>query len=96
MNFTLTSIFPWIAFVVPLGFLGGLIGGIVSGIGSIFGGKKKTTSTTPSNFAQQFNNFKREITDQMNIQAQESKKTMTMVLAGAGFLIVIMFFFLKK
>jgi len=94
MNFTLTSIFPWIAFVIPIGFLGGLVSGILGVIG--LGGSKSKTTSTPTNYAQQFTKFKNEITDQMNIQAQESKKTMTMVLAGAGFLIVIMFFFLKK
>lgn len=93
MNFTLMSIFPWLTFVVPLGFLGGLISGLVGGL---FGGKKKSTTTAQVNYQKQFNDMKKELTNQMNIQAQESKKTMTMVLAGAGFLIIIMFFFLKK
>lgn len=72
-------------------FIGNIVGGVLG-----LGGSKSKTSTTQANFSQQFTRFKNEITDQMNLQASENKKTLTMVLAGAGFLIIIMFFFLKK
>lgn len=72
------------------------IGSAVGGILSLVSGGSKKSGTTQTNFTQQFNTFKNEITSQMNLQAQENKKTLMMVLAGAGFLLVIMFFFLKK
>ena len=95
MNFTLMSIFPWITFVVPLGFLGGLISGLV---GSIFGGgsSSKQTASAQASYAKQLAAVKAEMTKQMNLQAQESKKTLTIVGIGAVGLIMIMFMFMKK
>ena len=72
-------------------FIGSAIGGILG----LSGGSRATSTAQPS-FTQQFNQFKTQITDQMNLQAQENKKTLMMVLAGAGFLLIIMFFFIKK
>lgn len=92
MNFTLMSIFPWISFVVPLGFLGGLIGGFISGI---TGGAKKVKAAK-SSFAKQLAAQKKMFAQQLNLQAQESKKTLLYVGVGAVALIIVMFIVLKK
>jgi len=89
------SIFPWLAFVVPLGFLGGLIGGIANVVGGIFGSKKSTSSAQPS-YAKQLADLKKEMASQLNLQAQESKKTLMYVGVGGVVLIIIMFFVMKK
>lgn len=70
-----------------------LIGGAVSGILGLGGG---TSQSSQANFAQQLEAQKKEFDRQMNLQAQESKKTLTLVAVGGAVLVMIMFLFMKK
>ena len=71
------------------------LGGILGTIGGIFGGGK-SSSQAQANFAKQLEQQKAELTRQMNLQAQESKKTLMVVAGGGLVLIILMFIFMKK
>ena len=72
-----------------------VIGSAVSGILGL-GGVKSSTSTSQADFAKMLADQKAEMTRQMNLQAQESKKTLTLVAVGGGALILVMFLTMKK
>jgi hypothetical protein len=93
MNFTLMSVFPWIQYILPVGFIFGAIGNV---LGGIFGAGKKTAAQAKATAAKELAAFKTEMSRQANLQAQESKKTLMYVGIGAVVLVIIMFMFLKK
>ncbi len=95
MNIIGISEFPLIlaSLILPVGFIFGAIGSV---IGGIFGSGKAKVAAAQSSAAQQLAKMKATMTQQMEYQAQESKKTLMFVGIGAAVLVVIMFVFMKK
>lgn len=74
-----------------------LLAGIGSFVGGLFGGgSKKKLAAQQADFAKKLEAQKAELNRQMALEAQQNKKTMTMVGIGAGGLVLIMMLFMFK
>ncbi|MBA7497089.1 hypothetical protein ES702_07698 [subsurface metagenome] len=77
--------------------------GIFSVIGTIGkaifggGGEKTTTSTAQINYKQMLEDQKADFTRQMDIQAQQGKKTVMMIaIAGGGLVLILVIFMMMR